>query len=96
MPVGYCVLEFRLPENGSLKGKRQLLRSVTQRVRSRFNVAVAEMAGQDSWQKAVLGISCVSTSGPHCHEMLEGVVGFIQRERLDAELLDYSIEIIHP
>jgi uncharacterized protein YlxP (DUF503 family) len=96
MPVGYCLLEMRLPENESLKGRRNLLRSVTQRVRSKYNVAIAEIGGHDSWQMVSLGISCVSTSSPHCHEVLEKVVDFVQETRLDAELLDYSIEIIHP
>lgn len=96
MAVGYCTVELRLPENASLKGKRQLLRSLTQRVRDRFNVSIAEMEGHDAWQRAELGISCVSTSAGHCHEMLERVVTFMRQERLDAEFLDYSIEIVHP
>ena len=95
MAVGYCALTFRLPENESLKGKRQVIHSVIQRVRSQYNVAVAEVGEQDSWQLATLGISCVSSSGAHCHEMLEKAVSFIGDARLDAELLDYSIEIIH-
>ena len=95
MALGYCALSFRFPENESLKGKRQVLRSVIQRLRSKYNVAVAEVDDQDSWQLATLGISCVSSSGAHCHEMLEKAVSFIGDSRLDAELLDYSIEIIH-
>lgn len=54
------------------------------------------MDSHDSWQRADLGIACVSTSGAHCHEMLEHVVSFIQKERLDAELLGYTIEIVQP
>ena len=96
MPVGYCQLELRLPENASLKGKRSVVRSLTQRIRSRYNVAVAEIGDHDSWQMMSLGISCVSTSSAHCHEMLEKVIDFVGEIRLDAELLDYSIEIIHP
>ena len=96
MPLGYCTLQLRLPGNGSLKAKRRLLSSVIQRVGSRFNVSVAEIGSHDSWKAAILGIACVSNSGAHCHEMLERVVNFVETSRLDAELLDYSIEIVHP
>ena len=94
MPVGYCRLEMRLPENGSLKGKRSVLRSVTQRVSSRYNVSLAEIGDQDSWQRLTIGISCVSNSATHCREQLEKVVDFVTETRLDAELLAHSIEII--
>jgi uncharacterized protein YlxP (DUF503 family) len=96
MAVGYCTVELRLPENGSLKGKRQVLRSLIGRVQARYNVSIAEIEDQDSWKAATLGISCVSTSGAHAHEMLEKVVDFIQGSRPDAEFLGYNIEIIHP
>ena len=94
MPVGYCLLEMRLPESGSLKGKRSVLRSVTQRVRSRYNVSVAEIGDHDSWQMMTIGISCVSNSGAHCREQLEKVVDFVTETRLDADLLTHSIDII--
>ncbi len=94
MPVGYCILDMRLPENGSLKGKRQVLRSVIQRVKNRYNVSIAEIDNQDSRRTLTLGISCVSSSGAHCREMLETVVAYIQDTRLDADLSDYAIEII--
>jgi len=96
MALAYCTVQLRLPENGSLKGKRQLLRSLTQKVRGQFNVSIAEIEDQDSWQLATLGVSYVSTSGAHCHEMLERIVDFVQDNRLDAEFLDYTIEIVYP
>lgn len=94
MPVGYCLVHLRLPENGSLKGKRQVLRSVTDRLRHRFNVSIAEVSDNDVWRRASLGISCVSNEASHCHEMLEKVVDAIQAARLDAELLDYEIKVL--
>ena len=93
MHVGLCRITMRLPENGSLKGKRQVVRSVTTRVRSKFNVAVAEVEEQDRWQIATLGVSCVSNDAGHCYEVLERVVAFVRGARLDAELLDYEIEV---
>jgi uncharacterized protein YlxP (DUF503 family) len=93
MTVGVCRVTLRLPENGSLKGKRQLLRSLTTRLRSKFNVAVAEVDNNDRWQIATIGVTCVSNDGRHAQEMLDRVVSFIRHTRLDAELLDSEIEV---
>lgn len=87
-------LVLYLAENGSLKGKRMVVKSVVQRVRNRFNVAVAEVATQDVWQMATLGIVCVSADPRHANEMVSKVVHFIESERLDAEVGDVEIELI--
>ena len=96
MAVGYCLLEMRVHGSRSLKERRAVVRSVTERVRNRFNVAAAEVGGQDTWQSVDIGVACVSTSEAHCHEMLERVADFVRGSRAEAELLDYSVEIIHP
>ncbi len=93
MTVGVCRVTLRLPENSSLKGKRQVVRSVMARLRNKFNVAVAEVGDNDRWQIATIGVSCVSNDGRHAEEMLNRVVSFIQDTRLDAELLDSEIEV---
>ncbi len=93
MVVGICRVTLRLPENASLKGKRQLLRSLTTRLRNKFNVAVAEVGDNDRWQIATIGVSCVSNDARHAREMLDRVVAFIEYTRLDAELLDSEIEV---
>ncbi len=93
MHVGTCIVKLRLPENGSLKGKRQVSRSVIERVKNRFNVSIAEVEDQDLWPSLTLGISCVSNSAPHANEILSKVVNFIENNGFDAELVDYEIEI---
>ncbi len=93
MTVGVCRVTLRLPENGSLKGKRQLVRSLTTRLRNKFNVAVAEVDDNDRWQIATLGVTCVSNDARHAREQLDRVVAFIQHTRLDAELLDSEVEV---
>ncbi|MBI3003134.1 MAG: DUF503 domain-containing protein [candidate division NC10 bacterium] len=60
MIVGTAVVELQLPENGSLKGKRKVLRSIKDRIRVRFNVSIAEVDRQDAWQRATLGVAVVS------------------------------------
>jgi len=94
MTVGACRMTLRLPENDSLKGKRQLIKSVTSRVRNKFNVSIAEIDDNESWQIVSLGISCVSNSTRHADEMLTNVVKYIAGSRLEAELLDYEIEML--
>lgn len=93
MHVGTCVVRMRLPENQSLKGKRQVLKSLVARLHNRFNVSAAEIGDQDSWQAVSLGISCVSNDQRHADEVLAHVVAFIRNERLDAEILDYETEV---
>ena len=94
MNVGVCKVRFRLPENLSLKGKRQVLKSITSRVENRFNVSIAEVEEHDLWQLATLGISCVSNSKQHANEILSKVVDFISSSKFEVELLDYEIEIL--
>ena len=94
MTIGACRITLRLPENDSLKGKRQLITSVTSRVRNKYNVSIAEIGDNESWQIASLGITCVSNSARHANEMLSNVVKFIASSRLDAELLDQEIEML--
>ena len=94
MNVGICKMSLRLPENLSLKGKRQVLKSITTQVRNKFNVSVAEVGDNDLWQLATLGISCVSNNNRYTNEVLSKVVGFIANGRFDIEMLNYEIEIL--
>ncbi len=94
MNVGVCKISLRLPENQSLKGKRGVLKSITTRIRSKFNVSVAEVGDHDLWQLATLGICCVSNNQRYTNEVLSKVVDFVSGGRFDIEILDYEIEII--
>ena len=93
MFIGVCRVTLRLPENGSLKGKRQVVLSISQRLRNKFNVAVAEVGANDRWQIAELGITCVSNDAGHAREQLDNAVRFIETSREDAELIDSEIEV---
>ena len=59
MVVGVCTLDLHLPGVDSLKGKRQILLSLKERIQRKFNVSIAEVDGQDLWQRAVLGVVSV-------------------------------------
>ena len=94
MNIGVCKIRLRLPENLSLKGKRQVLKSIITRVGSKFNVSVAEIDDHDLWQLTTLGICCVSNNKRHANEILSKVVNFIVNSRFEIEILDYEIEIL--
>jgi uncharacterized protein YlxP (DUF503 family) len=91
MIVGVCTIELRIRDTRSLKGKRQVLKSITSRVKNNFNVAIAEVDFQDKWQRALLGVAVVSTAQDHANGILSKVVNFVDSMHL-AELLDYEIE----
>jgi uncharacterized protein YlxP (DUF503 family) len=94
MHVGVCTIELRLPGNDSLKGKRTVIKSVVTRVSREFNVSIAEVDAQNTWQRAVLGVACVSSSGEYAHGQLERVVQWIELNRPDVVLLEYEIEML--
>ncbi|MDI6814561.1 MAG: DUF503 domain-containing protein [Dehalococcoidales bacterium] len=94
MNVGVCKIKLRFPENLSLKGKRQVLKSIITRVGSKFNVSVAEVDDQNLWQLATLGVCCVSNNKRYTNEVLSKVVDFIVDGRFEVEILDYEIEIL--
>lgn len=94
MVVGILRLTLFLPENHSLKGKRQVLRSIKARVRSKFNVSIAESDGHDMWQRAELGICQVGTDRPFVDRALREVVNFIDSLGL-APLGEEELEIIN-
>lgn len=74
MPVGLLTLELHLPEAHSLKDKRQVLRSLKDRLRANFNVAVAELDFQDTWQRSIVGVVTLSNAEQHVEESLQQVL----------------------
>ena len=94
MVVGVCRLRLSIEGNDSLKGKRAPLRSIIDRVRSRFNAAVAEVAAQDELRLGVLGFAVVSNDASHVHQMLERIVSFIDREG-DLPIVGRETELVH-
>jgi uncharacterized protein len=94
MYVGALQLTLRIPLSASLKDKRQVVQSVLQRMRNRFEVAAAEIGMLESWQVATIGVSCVSNSARHSEEVLEHVRRYVEETRPDVEVTDEQLEII--
>ena len=89
MVVGICSIELRLAENHDLKGKRQALKSIKDRVRNRFNVSIAEVDDLDLWQRATLGVTCVSKDRDVVERTLAHVATFVE------DLGLASVESVH-
>ncbi|HZZ86620.1 MAG TPA: DUF503 domain-containing protein [Anaeromyxobacteraceae bacterium] len=77
MFVGILRLTLYLPEPGSLKSKRHLLRSALDRVKAKFNVSVAEVGDNDLWQRSVVGVSAVGNDHAFVNETLDKVSDFV-------------------
>ena len=93
MVVGICQFDFRIPENHSLKGKRHVIRKLTDRVRHQFNVAISEVGDNDLWQRAQIGICTVGNDRRHINSSLDKVIDFIEKMNL-VEMVHTEIEII--
>ena len=94
MTVGVARLGLYLEGTTSLKDKRSVVRSLVQRVRDRFNVAVAEVADLDDMRAATIAIVCVSNSAPHADEMLQTVINFVESRVQIGVLGEIETELI--
>ena len=93
MIVGVARVTLTLPAAHSLKEKRGVLKSLLARLQHRYNVSAAEVAANDIWGTAVIGIACVSTSGRHADEMLASAVRFIEQNGAELERLRSSLSV---
>lgn len=73
MPVGLLTLEIHIEDAQSLKDKRQVLRSLKDRLHARFNVAVAELAYQETWQRSRIGVVTISGDAKYLEESLAAI-----------------------
>ncbi|UCE87323.1 MAG: DUF503 domain-containing protein [Deltaproteobacteria bacterium] len=93
MVVGAALVELYVHGSRSLKEKRGVVRSVTRRVRNRFNLSVAEVGGQDTWQRAQLGLTAAGNDARTVRATLDRAIEFIERLHL-AEVLDSDVELL--
>lgn len=93
MPVGLLTLELHIPDAHSLKEKRQVLRSLKDKLRREFNVAVAELDHQDVWQRSLVGVVTLSNEDRHVQETLQKVLDAADRQ-LGSLLIGQAVELI--
>ena len=91
--VAVGTVELHLPDVDSLKGKRHVLKGLKEKVRHRFEVSVAEVNHQDTWQRATLAVACVSPDSRHANEVVSKALDFIEAN-VDGHVIDVQIEIL--
>jgi len=91
--VGLCTIELFIGDSQSLKDKRQVLLSLKDRLRQKFNLSVAEVDEQNLWQKAVLGLACVANDGRHVNQVLDQALNLI-RSHTVVEIVQSRIELL--
>jgi uncharacterized protein YlxP (DUF503 family) len=93
MFVGVLRITFHVPQARSLKDKRRVVLKFRDRVRAKFDVSIAEVALQDKLQRAVFGVSVVSSDAGVCDSVLEQVAHFAETQE-DAVLTHRETEIV--
>ncbi len=91
--VGLCTVELFIPGSQSLKDKRQVLLSIKDRLREKFNLSVAEVDGQDLWQKAVLGLACVANERRYVNQVCDQALNLI-RNVPAVEIVQSRVELL--
>ena len=76
-----------------MKSKRQVLLSIKDRLRDKFNVSVAEVGDHDLWQKAVLGMACVANEGAYVNKVLDQAVNLLRSIPM-VEMVKFQIELL--
>lgn len=91
--VALGLVELHLPDAFSLKDKRHVLRGLKEKVRAKFEVAVAEVDHQDVWQRATLAVAYVSADARHANTVVSKALDFIE-DTVEGQVLDTSVEIL--
>ncbi len=92
MRIAGCVLELHMPGITGLKQKRQVLKSLIQRLRNHFNISIVEIGSQDLWQRAELGLAVVSINGGSARRTVEQIRSFIEDE-FNLEVIGFTVDI---
>lgn len=96
MFVGVLQITLFISEPQSLKDKRRIIKSLIERLKNKFNMAVAETGQLDSWNYSELGLVCLSNEAGHADSMMASAVNFIESQgtveltHVETELIPYS------
>lgn len=94
MHVGILKISLQLPDSHNLKEKRQIIRSLSTRIRNRFNVSIAEVGNRDLWQMVHFGIAYVNTDTVHIQQTFSKILNLVIEFSGNYQLLDQKQEIM--
>ncbi len=95
MSIGVLTIQLQLPGCKSLKEKRSRLKPLIARLHREFNVSVAELSRQDSWDQATLGCALISNNHQFSESALQSIIHWLGRNWPDVMIIDDQIEIIN-
>ncbi len=93
MFVGLLQLDLMIPESGSLKEKRFVLKSIKTRIRNKFNVSVAEVDHLEKWQRTVLGIALVCNERKFVDKTMNQILNLVDDDA-DLQILEHQLEVL--
>ena len=93
MIVCSCEIEILIYESNSLKEKRHVIKSIIERIKSKFNASVAEVGYNELWNRSLIGIAVVSNKKILCDESISKIINFIDNDER-VEILSVNKEII--
>jgi len=94
MIVALARLTLHLPDNHSLKGKRKVIKGLIEKVRHRFEAAIAEVDDHDLWQKCQLGLALVSNDSQLLDARVNKIIQFIEDQH-PVQVIDSQVEFWH-
>jgi uncharacterized protein len=96
MPIAKLTVELSIPHAQSIKDRRQVLRSLKDKLRHGFNVSVAELDDANLWNRATLGFAAISSSTDYLTGQMKELDDAIHRltNTLGAEILDSFVELL--
>ena len=92
--IGVLTIHLHLPASFSLKEKRGRIKPLISRLHREFNVSVAEIDLQDTWQQAVIGCAMIGNDHAILESALQGVVKWVERNWPDGDVVEMKVEII--
>lgn len=78
MHIGTLTIVVRIHDTQSLKDKRQIIKSLIEKTRQKFNISMAEVDDLDNWRKATIGVACVANDGAYVNSVLDKVVDTLE------------------
>ncbi len=78
MHIGTLTIVLHLHDTGSLKDKRQIIKSLIETTRQKFNISIAEVDDLASWRRATIGVACVANDGPYVNKVLDKVIDTLE------------------
>lgn len=92
MIICSCEMEILIYESNSLKEKRQVVKSIIERIKSKFNASVAEVGYNELWNRSLIGFAVVSNSKNLCEGSINKIISFVDNDER-VEILNCHREI---